>query len=136
MQATTYLRVMVAEAAADTRDLLRHWLEMKRCRVVEAINGQETVAMTRDNCPDLILMNLNMPMLDGLDAVRRIHEDTGNRGVPIVCMSTYPTKAAQGIALAAGCNGFISQPIDFDQLDALLETLLLSFAVSHPVGEA
>jgi CheY-like chemotaxis protein len=74
-----------------------------------------------------------MPMLDGLDAARRIHEDTGNGGVPIVCMSTYPTKAAQGIALAAGCNWFISQPIDFDQLDALLETLLLTPAVSRPV---
>ncbi|HUQ30942.1 MAG TPA: response regulator [Pyrinomonadaceae bacterium] len=136
MQATSYPRVMIAEASADTRDLLRHWLEMKRCRVVEAMNGQEAVSMSHDNCPDLILMNLNMPMLGGLDAARRIHEDTGNRGVPIVCMSTYPTKAAQVIALAAGCNGFISQPIDFDQLDALLETLLLTTAVGGPVGEA
>ena len=124
MQAANYPSVMVAEASTDTRRLLRCWLEMKRCRVVEAMNGQEAVALTRDDCPDLILMHLNMPVLDGLAAARRIREDNRNCDVPIVCMSTYPTKEAQAKALAAGCNWFIAQPIDFDQLNELLETLL------------
>jgi CheY-like chemotaxis protein len=115
---------MIAEASADTRELLRYWLEAKRCRVVEATNGQEAVTKTHDDCPDLILMHLNMPVLDGLSAARRIREDDGNSAVPIVCMSTYPTKEAQATALAAGCNQCIGQPIDFDQLSDLLKTLL------------
>jgi CheY-like chemotaxis protein len=121
---------MVAEASADTRRLLRYWLESKNCRVVEAMNGQEAVIMTRNNCPDLILMGMNLPVLDGLAAARRIREDAGDGGVPIVGMSTYPTEEAQVTALAAGCNQFIAQPIDFDQLSAMLETLLLAPA-SH-----
>ena len=124
MQLTNYPSVMIAEAATDTRELLRYWLEAKRCRVIEAVNGQEAVAMTRANCPDLILMGLNMQVLDGLATARRIREDAGNSNVPIVCMSTYPTKEAQATALAAGCSWFISQPIDFDHLSLLLETLL------------
>jgi CheY-like chemotaxis protein len=124
MQATIYPRVMVAGAAADTRNLLRHWLEMKLCRVIEATNGQEAVAMTRDDCHDLILMDSNLPLLNGLDAARRIRRDAADCDVPIVCMSTYPTKEAQATALAAGCNWFIAQPIDFNQLDDLLEALL------------
>lgn len=124
MQAAKPRSVMVAEASADTRELLKYWLEMKLCRVVEAINGQEAVAMTRDDCPDLILMHLNMPMLDGLAAARRIREEARNCLVPIVCMSTYPTKEARDAAIAAGCNWFIAQPIDFVRLGELLETLL------------
>ncbi len=130
MQTASYPSVMVAEASTDTRELLRYWLEMKRCRVVEAMDGQEAVAMTRDHCPDLILMHLNMPGLDGLAAARRIREDAGNCDVPIVCMSTYPTKEAQVSALAAGCNWFIAQPIDFVHLGELLDTLLTAPA-SH-----
>lgn len=124
MQAANYPSVMIAEASTDTRELLRYWLETKRCHVIEAVNGQEAVAMTRDDCPDLILLHLNMPMLDGLAAARCIREDAGNWDVPIVCMSTYPTKEAKATALAAGCSSFISQPIDFVQLGELLETLL------------
>ena len=124
MQAANYPSVMIAESSADTRELLRYWLEMKRCRVIEAMNGQEAIAMTLDDCPDLILMGLNMPVLDGLAAARRIRADAGDCHIPIVCMSTYPTKEARATALAAGCNQFISQPIDFEQLSEVLETLL------------
>lgn len=124
MQASKQPNIMIAEASADTRELIKCWLEMKRCRVVEATNGQEAVTMTHDDCPDLILMHLNMPGLDGLTAARRIREDVSSCDVPIVCMSTYPTIEAQAIALAAGCNWFIAQPSDFDRLSKLLETLL------------
>jgi CheY-like chemotaxis protein len=123
MQVATYPSVMIAEAAADTRELLRYWLETKRCRVIEVVNGQEAVAMTHADRPDLILMGINMQVLDGLDAARRIRADAVLCGVPIVCMSTYPTKEAQATALAAGCNWFMAQPIDFDQLNKVLETL-------------
>jgi CheY-like chemotaxis protein len=114
---------MIADDSADIRALLRYWLETKRCRVVEATNGQEAVDLARGECPDLILMGLLMPVLDGIDATRRIRE-RAECDVHIAAMSTYPTKEARANALAAGCSSFISHPIDFDQLSDLLSHLL------------
>lgn len=130
MQTTTNPSVLIVNHSEDTRYLLKYWLETKSCRVVEAINGQEAVELTRGERPDLILMDIRMPVLDGLAATRRIHEADGERRVPIVCMSTYPTQEAKAEALAAGCHSFISEPINFDLLSELLDHLL-SVSVSH-----
>ena len=116
--------VMVADYSADTREMLRFWLETEGCRVVEAVNGQEAIELTRGGCPDLILMSLRMPIRDGLDATRCIREHVGERDVPIIAMSAYPTQAVQASALAAGCSSFIPQPIDFGSLSNLLSHLL------------
>lgn len=116
--------VMVADYSEDTRDVLKCWLEMKGCRVVEATNGRQAVEMTMGDCPDLILMSMRMPLVDGLDAMRRIRERGNSRVFPIVAMSTYPTKEAKASALAAGCASFIAQPIDFDVLNSVLCSLL------------
>lgn len=116
--------VMVVENFEDTRELLRFWLETEGCRVVEAANGQEAVELARDQSPDLVLMSLRMPVLDGFDTTRRIREYGQECDFPIVCMSTYPTKEAQDSALAAGCSSFIAQPVDFDSLRDLFSRLL------------
>jgi CheY-like chemotaxis protein len=122
--------VMVADGFEDTREMLKRWLEIQRYRVVEAVNGQEVLDLTQGECPDLILMSLRMSVLDGLSAARRIRVELGECQVPIVAMSTYPTKEEQATALAAGCNWFIAQPIDFDTLSELLNSLL-SAPASH-----
>ncbi len=84
MQVTINPSVMIADDSEDIRGLLRYWLEKRQCRVVEAVNGQEAVDLTRGECPDLILMDLLMPVLDGMDATRRIREHVGECDVPIV----------------------------------------------------
>jgi CheY-like chemotaxis protein len=114
---------MVADYYNDTRSLLKFWLETKGCRVVEAVNGQEAVELIREECPDLVLMNLRMPVLDGLDATRRIREQAEECNVPIAAISTYASVKERAAALAAGCNWFISDPADFDSLSDLLRTL-------------
>jgi CheY-like chemotaxis protein len=114
---------MVAEYADDTRALLKFWLETEGCRVVEAANGQEAVELTLGQCPDLILMSLRMPVLDGFEATRHIRESGQDHVFPIVCMSSYPTEEIQASALAAGCSSFISLPIDFERLKNLLGSL-------------
>jgi CheY-like chemotaxis protein len=124
MQVVNHPTVMVAHAYPDTREMLKFWLETEGCRVVEASNGEEAVELTRGQCPDLILMSERMPLLGGLDATRRIRESGRNCVFPIVAMSAYPTKEAQACALAAGCDSFLAQPIDFDDLHALLGRLL------------
>ena len=115
---------MIVENFEDTRELLRFWLETEGCQVIEAANGQEAVELTRAQCPDLVLMSLRRPVLDGFDTTRRIREHRHEHDFPIVCMSTYPTKEAQDSALAAGCSSFIAQPVDFDSLRDLFSRLL------------
>jgi CheY-like chemotaxis protein len=124
MQVNKNPSVMIADDSEDTRELLRFWLEAKRCRVVEATNGQEAVDLTRGECPDLILMDMLMPVLDGMDAARRIREHVSECDVHIVAMSSHPSEEAWASARDAGCSSFIAHPIDFDQLGALLSRLL------------
>ena len=112
--------VVIADSSKDTRDLLKCWLEAKGCRVVEAVNGEEVVELIRDERPDLLLMSLILPVLDGWEAARRVREQSQEHVFPIVCMSTYPTKEAESSALAAGCSSFIAKPLDFNFLSNLL----------------
>jgi CheY-like chemotaxis protein len=132
MHITTLPRphVMIADHSKDMRDLLKFWLEQKGCRVVEAVNGDEAVELTRNECPDLILMSLRMPVRSGLEATRCIREHVGECDVPIVALSSYPTPDERAAALAAGCTWFIAEPIDFDHLDALIKRLC-SVQTSH-----
>ena len=116
--------VMVADSYEDTRFMLKYWLEAEGYGVVEAGNGQEAVELARGRCPDLLLMSERMPVLDGLEAARRIRRQGKGCACPIVAISSYPTKEAQAAALAAGCDSFVAEPIDFDLLGNLLGHLL------------
>ena len=128
MHSAKHQTVMVADGYGDTRFMLKYWLEAEGYGVVEAENGQEAVELTRCRCPDLLLMSERMPVLDGLEAVRRIRRQGKEWGCPIVAMSTYPSEEAQAAALAAGCDSFVAEPIDFDFLSELLSHLLLGAA--------
>ena len=116
--------VLVADSYEDTRFLLKFWLEAEGYEVVEAGNGREAVELTRGGCPDLLLMSERMPVLDGLEAARRIRRRDEGCGCPIVALSTYPSEEARAAALAAGCDSFVAEPIDFDLLGSLLSHLL------------
>ncbi|MDT7808857.1 MAG: hypothetical protein QOJ70_2670 [Acidobacteriota bacterium] len=116
--------VMIADSYEDTRSLLRFWLEGEGYGVVEVANGEEAVELTSDVCPDLLLMSERMRVLGGVEAARRIRQHGNECVFPIIAMSAYPTKEAKAFALAAGCDSFIHQPIDFDNLSNLLSSLL------------
>ena len=124
--------VMVADSYADTRFMLKYWLEAEGYGVVEAENGQQAVEITCGHCPDLILMSERMPVLDGLEAARRIRRLGQECVFPIVAMSSYPTVEARAAALAAGCDSFVAEPIDFDLLGNLLGHLLPGAAGGQP----
>ncbi|HKP72387.1 MAG TPA: response regulator [Pyrinomonadaceae bacterium] len=117
------LTVLVVEDFADNRFMMRRLLEMSGYHVIEAVNGREAVEMAERDRPDLILMDLSLPQLDGLDATRRIRELDGLGSVPIVAVSAHDTSDFHADALAAGCNEYITKPIDFDQLEATLKKL-------------
>ena len=116
--------VMVVEDFEDNRFMMRRLLEMSGYRVLEAINGEEAVELAHRERPQLILMDLSLPQLDGLAATRRIRQNADLRDVPIVAVSAHDTADFHADALAAGCNDYVTKPIDFDQLEALLTRLL------------
>lgn len=116
--------VLVVEDFEDNRFMMRRLLETSGYHVIEAVNGQEAVEAATRERPDLILMDLSLPMLDGLSATRRIREQDGLGRVPIVAVSAHDTTDFHADALAAGCNEYVTKPIDFDQLESLLKRLL------------
>jgi two-component system cell cycle response regulator DivK len=116
--------VLVVEDFEDNRFMMRRLLEMSGYRVVEAVNGEQAVEAAVGERPDLILMDLSLPKLDGLAATRRIRQHDALSQTPIVAVSAHDTTDFHADALAAGCNEYVTKPIDFDQLEALLKKLL------------
>jgi two-component system, cell cycle response regulator DivK len=115
--------VLVVEDFEDNRFMMRRLLEMSGYHVVEAVNGKQAVETAEREHPDLILMDLSLPMLDGLAATRQIRAQNGLGKVPIVAVSAHDSADFHAEALAAGCNEYVTKPIDFDQLVQLLDRL-------------
>ncbi|HEU4594193.1 MAG TPA: response regulator [Pyrinomonadaceae bacterium] len=116
--------VLVVEDFEDNRFMMRRLLEMSGYRVVEAVNGKQAVEKAQSERPDIILMDLSLPMLDGLAATRQIRAHDGLGKVPIVAVSAHDSADFHAEALAAGCNEYVTKPIDFDQLVQLLSRLM------------
>ena len=112
--------IMVVEDYDDTRLLLRQALEAKGYRVLEAINGQEAVDVSSREHPDLILMDLDLPILDGIAAMQQIREQAEMTDVPIVAVTAYPMSYTHVKAFAKGCNEYMAKPIDFAELYEIL----------------
>jgi two-component system, cell cycle response regulator DivK len=116
--------VMLVDDYADTREVMRHVIEMCGCRVVEAANGQEAIELAQAEPPDLILMDLNMPVLDGFNATLRIREYERTRDVPVVAVTAHDTAEFRAAAGAVGCCEYLLKPLDFERLFELLERFL------------
>src|SRR5207253_4649460 len=115
---------LVVEDFEDSRFMMRRLLEMAGYHVVEASDGEEAVKLALRERPELILMDLSLPKLDGLAATRQIRKQRGFGRVPIVAVSAHDSPESRTEALAAGCDEYVTKPIDFDQLDALLKRFL------------
>lgn len=118
------LTILVVDDFDDTRLLLRTWLQRKGFRVVEASDGNEAVAAAERLHPDLIIMDVEMPELDGLAATRRIRQLPNFENVPILAVSAYGADQYRDHALAAGCNEYVSTPFEPDELEQLIRALL------------
>ena len=118
--------ILVAEDDEDNRLVMKMLLELRGYRVLVAANGHEALAAAEQERPDLILMDLRMPQLNGLATARQLrqHRLPHLRRVPIVALSAYDPAQHRNVALAAGCNEYVTKPIDFDQLEKLLYRLV------------
>ena len=114
--------ILVVDDFDDTRWLLRTWLERKGFRVIEAHNGKEAIDEAQIEAPDLIIMDLEMPELDGLSATRKIRADLRLAGVPIVAVSAYGAEQFRAPALQAGCNEYVSTPFEAEDLERLIRS--------------
>ena len=115
---------MVVEDYDDTRLLLKQALETNGYRVLEAINGQEAVDIANREHPDLILMDLDLPILDGISATQRIRHQPQMAGVPIVAVTAYPMSYTRVKAFAKGCDEYMAKPIDLAELEELVARYL------------
>jgi two-component system cell cycle response regulator DivK len=112
--------IMIVEDYDDTRILLRRVLERLGYRVLEASNGQEAVDIADREHPDLILMDLDLPILDGIAATQRIRKQPEMEKVPIVAVTAYPMSYTHVKAFAKGCNEYLAKPIDTTELERLV----------------
>ena len=116
--------IMIVEDYDDTRLLLRQVLETRGYRVLEAINGQQAVDIAVREHPDLILMDLDLPILDGIAATQRIRQHADLTKVPIVAVTAYPMSYTHVKAFAKGCDEYMPKPIDLNELTELLTRYL------------
>jgi CheY-like chemotaxis protein len=118
------ITILLVEDTEDNRFMMRRLLEMSGYRVVEATNGEEAVKFAEAESPHLILMDLSLPVIDGLAATRLIRKCPELKSTPIIAVSAHDTSDFQSEALQAGCNRYITKPIDFNELEQLIVQLL------------
>jgi CheY-like chemotaxis protein len=106
--------ILIAEDHLDSRDAMRALLEAFGYRVVEAVNGRQAVDMAVQDRPDLILMDIMMPELDGFEATRELRRHRSTSRIPIIAVTAM--EGAQQLALQAGANDYIRKPIDIHGL--------------------
>jgi DNA-binding response OmpR family regulator len=116
--------VVVAEDSRDTRQMLKRALELKGYSVLEAKDGKEALDLTSTYKPHLILVDLNMPELDGLETIKYVRMMKGTQNqLPIVAMTAFDVYGMQEAALEAGCNEYLIKPFDLEELDRKLRGL-------------
>ena len=117
--------ILVADDTADIRLMIRVMLENKGHRVVEAADGREAVEMATRERPDMILMDLNMPVMDGIEATRCLRNQSRTSRMPIIAITAHCADPAwHARAIAAGCVQCVGKPVDFELLDKLISHAL------------
>jgi len=117
-------RILVVEDQGDLRAILRDFLTASGYTVIEAVDGVEAVAKARSESPDLILMDIQLPVLDGYDASRQIKALPGLGATPIIAVSSFAMKGDEEKARASGCDGYVTKPYSPVQLLGIIRGYL------------
>ena len=116
--------ILLVEDNEPSRDALGRRLQRRGYQVRPAVNGQQAVALARETGPDLILMDLGLPVMDGWAATRALKGDATTRHIPIIVLSAHAMTGDRELALAAGGDDFDAKPVRFERLIEKIETLL------------
>jgi CheY-like chemotaxis protein len=117
-------RILLVEDNEMNRDMLSRRLARRGYMVVCALDGQEAIAATTRERPDLILMDMSLPVLDGWEATRRLKSDPDLRQIPIIALTAHAMAADEQAAREAGCDEFETKPIDLARLLLKMEKLM------------
>ena len=124
--------ILLVEDFDDTRLMMKLWLLKQGYRVIEAETGEEAIAAAQQELPDLIIMDMMMPGMNGLDATQRIREYQTLRQTPIVAVSAYGADEYRSLAIDAGCDEYISTPFEPNELADLIKSLIAAREPSGP----
>ncbi len=117
-------RILVVEDNEDNMGLVRFILEQHGLEVIEARDGAEGIALAVKEKPDLVIMDIQLPDMDGLEVTKRIRASEADSEIPIVALTSYAMPGDREKALAAGCNGYITKPIDVETFMVSIEKYL------------
>lgn len=117
-------KILYVEDDEMNRDMLSRRLERRGYQVVLALNGEQGIAMAQSEAPDLILMDLSLPVVDGWEAARRLKASPHTQSIPIIALTAHAMAGDMQRALDAGCDDYDSKPIELPRLVSKVEALL------------
>jgi len=120
-------KVLIAEDNPTNRELLRELLEIRGYTVSEACNGQEALLMVEQAPPDILLLDIGMPVLDGFAVVRKLRENPRFASLPVVAVTAYAMQGDREKIMCSGFNGYLSKPVNASLLGEELDRLLAPF---------
>jgi two-component system, cell cycle response regulator DivK len=117
-------RILVVEDTEDNRRILRDLLTRAGYELIEAVDGESGVAMATTHRPDLILMDIQLPVFDGYEATRRIRANPDTKSIPIIAVTSYALSGDESKVLAAGCDGYVAKPFSPRKILAMVQEFL------------
>jgi len=119
-------KILIAEDSADSREMMQVLLETRGYQVIAANDGMHAVEVALSSRPDLLLLDLELPKLDGLSVTRNLRLDPKFKDIPIIILSGHDPSRFRQDALDAGCDEYLLKPIDFDSLHELLDRMIVA----------
>jgi two-component system cell cycle response regulator DivK len=117
-------KLLLVEDNEMNRDMLSRRLERRGYSVVIAVDGEQGIALAREQKPDLILMDMSLPVLDGWESTRRLKQEPETQSIPVLALTAHAMAGERDKALAAGCDDYDTKPVDFTRLLSKIESLL------------
>ncbi len=118
------MKILLVEDNEMNRDMLSRRLMRGGYEIVMAVDGQQAVDMASSEKPDLILMDMSLPVIDGWEATRRVKSNPDTQKIPVIALTAHAMVEDKEKAMAAGCNDFDTKPVDIDRLKGKIEGLL------------
>ena len=120
-------KILLVEDNEMNRDMLSRRLQRKGYEVVLAVDGQNGVEMAQAQGPDLVLMDMSLPVLDGWEATKQLKADAATKAIPVIALTAHAMDSDRVKALEAGCDDFDTKPVELPRLLAKIEELLKKF---------
>ena len=124
MKKGSVAKILVVEDNQDNREMVVKVLKFNGYEVIEAVDGEEGIEKAKTEAPALILLDIYLPKMDGYEVAKRLKGDTGLKDIPVIALTAHAMKGNREQALAAGCDGYISKPIDIRELPKQIEQFL------------